>query len=726
MSYVNRLKEEMVRARQRIDFDLKGASALEAKPVDVATATEIDDRRRFLRESAGQAPLANRLLERILEGNELQPINYLARGVQASKAVARIAMRDPVEGMEGWGTGFLIAPGVMITNNHVLRNRESASASRAQFNYQVDAGGAPQEPEVFDFDPDGLFFTHAQLDFTVVAVRGGADLAGYGYLPLLGTTGKVLEGEWLTIIQHPGGQRKQIAVRENRLIKKSADVIWYTTDTTGGSSGSPVFSNDWFVVALHHMGVPVMRDGRIQTLDGTDWDGIDETRVKWEANEGIRVSRIVETLQQALPDHPLLAPMYEATPETARMVLAAESAPISRPAVSSTSSANSVPPMNRSVSFTLPLKINAEIRSDDTIAIINAQYAGAAGAGVAESSLTLEKTSPKKKPATAAFDAPFDANYETREGFVRTFLGAGFTVNLPTLSAALEEAAAELIGKPGQHELKYHNFSVVMHAARRFAIYSAANISFGNRFEMSRPQDVWREDPRIKKEAQITNFYYRKNLFDRGHLTRREDLEFGKTAKAALASAADTCHWSNCVPQHERFNQGKELWQGLERHVLETSIIEGHVNANVVTGPLLDEDDPVFADFPKIQYPVRFWKVITALDGAGKPFATAFVMDQSETIKKFGLKEADVPISPYKTYQVSIKEVERLTQLTFTYDDAGVSKSLSVYDPLAKGVPEKLKKQRARTTGFSESTLAASDAPAGYLPLDQLESVYIG
>lgn len=32
--------------------------------------------------------------------------------------------------------------------------------------------------------------------------------------------------------------------------------LYYATDTLKGSSGSPVFSDQWFVVALHRRGVP--------------------------------------------------------------------------------------------------------------------------------------------------------------------------------------------------------------------------------------------------------------------------------------------------------------------------------------------------------------------------------------------------------------------------------------------------------------------------------------
>ena len=97
-------------------------------------------------------------------------------------------------------------------------------------------------------------------------------LSDYGCLPLLDFVGKAAAGEWLTIIQHPDGERKQLCVRENQLFKRGNDVLWYSTDTKPGSSGSPVFNNDWYVVALHHKGVAEQKNGVAQTVDGQDYE----------------------------------------------------------------------------------------------------------------------------------------------------------------------------------------------------------------------------------------------------------------------------------------------------------------------------------------------------------------------------------------------------------------------------------------------------------------------
>jgi len=146
----------------------------------------------------------------------------------------------------------------------------------------------------------------------------------------------------------------------------------------------------------------------------------------------------------------------------------------------------------------------------------------------------------------------FDGDYSNRKGFDTAFLRPGKQdgqVFLPQLSPALAKKAAPLIASPKDNVLPYRHFSVVMHKARRFAIHSAANVDFKGRFQLTRPKDVWRFDPRIAPEAQVGEAFYTNNQFDRGHLTRREDQEFGATQAQAIDAALDTCHWSNCTPR---------------------------------------------------------------------------------------------------------------------------------------------------------------------------------
>ena len=60
-----------------------------------------------------------------------------------------------------------------------------------------------------------------------------------------------------------------MALRQNQVVDIFDLYVTYQTDTATGSSGAPVFNDQWDVVALHHSGVPEIRDGKWMTLTGT-------------------------------------------------------------------------------------------------------------------------------------------------------------------------------------------------------------------------------------------------------------------------------------------------------------------------------------------------------------------------------------------------------------------------------------------------------------------------
>jgi endonuclease G len=721
------LQEQILKAsRRKGDWDVSAAAtrAKNSKPEELNSAKLLENRRNFLTQSLGETRGISEFHERIIQGNELQDVNYLARGARAAEAVARVAMREPNGRLAGYGSGFLVTPKLFLTNHHVLPTQESSLRSAAEFRFERDIASRLLDPVSFDFAPGNFFFTSEALDFTVVAVaptsdRDGSPLATFGYLPLVETLGKVVQGEWLTIVQHPNGERKQVCVRENQLIRIQDDVVWYSTDTLGGSSGSPVFNNDWIVVGLHHSGVPERNaEGRIQTIDGRDWDEQrdGEDKIKWCANEGIRVSRIVQTLREAHSAHPLLEPVFRATPAEAH------SATYSYPTTTNP------PPTAMNTTANRRITVQLEITPEGAVSLLPSS-----GARL-ESALFERTTGPAAR--RERIDVPFDANYKKRKGFLPDLLGTGTKrVNLPILSADLVAAAAKLLEAPTDYELKYHNFTIVMHETRRLAIYSAASVRGDQRYQKLERGDYadegdWRRDPRIPAKAQLENFYYKGNRFDRGHLSRNEDLEFGPTTTKAIQSALDTFHYTNIAPQHDAFNRSNvhrgddargldiALWGQLEKHILEQSIFVNPYAAQIFSGPVLDEGDPIMDTFPDIPYPVRYWKVLAALDSNRKLFATAFLLDQSDVIDRLGLAEA-APIGAFKTYQVPIAEVERLTGLEFT---SGGSVSLSKVDPLESTAVRRRPHRRPAPGGLHES--ATFDLiPDGYLPVEDLSQI---
>jgi V8-like Glu-specific endopeptidase len=64
----------------------------------------------------------------------------------------------------------------------------------------------------------------------------------------------VEKGQRVNIIQHPAGLPKQVSFQNNFVEYSDHQVVQYLTSTLRGSSGSPVFNDEWEVVALHHAG----------------------------------------------------------------------------------------------------------------------------------------------------------------------------------------------------------------------------------------------------------------------------------------------------------------------------------------------------------------------------------------------------------------------------------------------------------------------------------------
>ena len=244
-------------------------------PSEIDTPERIAMRKKIINPRDGLA------FERVFGENDLFPISYFEAGLIAAKPVCRIEVRDRIGRILGHGTGFLVSSKLLLTNNHVLENEDSALFSVAQFNYEMDLDQKERPIKSFRFKPNTLFITDQKLDFTLVAIEevsaDGTKPSDFGFLPLLPQKGKVLLGEYVSIIQHPSGAPKAIALRNNKITDIFDDYIHYLTDTQPGSSGSPVFNDQWIVVGLHHAGVPDPNDN-----------------TKYISNEGIRISSILK------------------------------------------------------------------------------------------------------------------------------------------------------------------------------------------------------------------------------------------------------------------------------------------------------------------------------------------------------------------------------------------------------------------------------------------------
>jgi V8-like Glu-specific endopeptidase len=244
--------------------------------------------------------------ERYLGTNDLMGVAFLQEGLRVSRTVARIWVDVAAGQPHAYGTGFMVSPRLLMTNNHVLGDKDVARRSLAEFGYELAYDGQALPTASFRFDPDTFFFTDRDLDYAVIAVQAsastGKNLADFSYNLLSEEQGKAIAAQWGNIIQHPSGGPKQVSLRENQIVDVLPNFLHYKSDTAPGSSGSPVYNDLWEVVALHHSGVPQKTaDGHIMAMNGQAWrPEMGDDQIKWIANEGVRISCIIAHLRDQL------------------------------------------------------------------------------------------------------------------------------------------------------------------------------------------------------------------------------------------------------------------------------------------------------------------------------------------------------------------------------------------------------------------------------------------
>ncbi|HEX8521086.1 MAG TPA: DNA/RNA non-specific endonuclease [Tepidisphaeraceae bacterium] len=696
--------------------------------------------------ATGDPDRARRTLERFIGGNDLVSINYLVRGMIAGESVCRIRLHNSNGKLVGYGTGFLIGLGVVMTNHHVLSSADEAAYAKCDFNYQLDERDSECSSCSFICEPRRLCHANKELDFAVVAVAetsedGKTPLSKFRWLPLRAEPGKAAPGEYLSIIQHPNGERKQVCVRENKLLKYDDKTVWYQTDTVPGSSGSPVLNNLWQVVGLHHSGVPKMDgQGRWLAKNGKRWDpSMDETEVDWIANEGIRISQICAYLQARLGNNTLiqgvlraedpLPPHDEATMERADRVTKTV--------------------RDGKILINVPIEIGISVGGmgpgSDGPARAAAAATTAAGAAARDGASVNGNGNGNgngnangngfghvRVDGAAVESVDIDqSNILQRPGYNTKFLGTGdLEVPLPTVTdSKLKNQVLEwnYKGKKGR-ELKYYNYSVLMHEQRKMAFVAAVNID-GNKLQDvgKREGDQWYPDPRVGDRQITTKDFYSVQLreaagralnpFDRGHLVRRLDGTWGASVAIAKRNGDDTFHYTNCTPQFWKFNQGSgsgaaRLWAGLEDYVL-AHAAKG-MKLSVFNGPIFDaprakmddgdgtpypdpsgdrEEDPKLLE---VSIPRWFWKVMAWKNEEDQLSASAYLLSQEAFLDKIDdleeMKLRPLTEAQARAFQVSFAALEKLTGISFkvlrdaddlSHEAMDIARPLTSFDDLA-------------------------------------------
>lgn len=140
----------------------------------------------------------------------------------------------------------------IFTCNHVVGSESEAKNAEVTFDFE---GKNPGQSGVI-LRPDDVFRTHKKLrmDYTFVAIQKDNYFVKSQITPImLDQEINLTTGEFICIVQHPGGKPKQLS--QDRISSVKRPYIKYEADTKSGSSGSPVFtSKDMKAIAIHLSG----------------------------------------------------------------------------------------------------------------------------------------------------------------------------------------------------------------------------------------------------------------------------------------------------------------------------------------------------------------------------------------------------------------------------------------------------------------------------------------
>ena len=712
--YVSKVKDGAKQIKSE-GYDVVN-EVLSEKTSNIIAPEKSYEKRREMLEASSIEPV-DFAMERAIGKNDSVYSNFIELIASAKEKVGRIAVKEGITTVST-ATGFMVSERLLLTNWHVFEDmpEDEVADSEVQFYFELDVMGRETQPVTFRLSPHEFYFSDKPLDYCLLAVEprditDTFDLSQIGYLFLDPMIGKLLHDveedeektELLNIIHHPNGERKQLSIRENQLIDMQPNSIWYKSDTAPGSSGAPVFNDQWQVVALHHMGVPkksedgkhyLDRDGNI--IEVIDGDKVDLAKVHWIANEGIRISVLLKHVFEHFPDDQFIEgikiapPTFIARPFGRQGVVVPPpngkkkpietfpqrnpvSAPPSQKPVTQTNHQNQ-PTMNDSsnVQISFPASL-VEANGNVTIHINNKLSLPLA------SSSQENGSSSEVKPATPMLsDGLFEIkrlekefDFSVCEGYQSDFLG--IDIPMPRPKAALQKFLARIIDT-NETLLKYHHYSVYHHAVRKMPVISAINVDGDpdKRKDETKRKDTWLRDTRLDFEVQLNDKFYRNSGFDKGHLSRREDANWGSTPADAKKFADLTCFYTNACPQVGKLNQSRQkgLWGRLENMIFEKGVaIESGMDSkiSVFNGPIFKEDDRVYKG---IQIPMEFWKVVLwfrEVEEELKLQATAFRLSQADIVdnvqfEKLGFDEN----TEFQPFQISIKKLEELTHLDFS------------------------------------------------------------
>lgn len=620
--------------------------------------------------------------ERAIGHNDSLYSNFIELMALTKRKVARIVIKENNKEI-GCATGFMISKNLMLTNWHVFQNKEVATTSEAHFFYEYDNLGNKIDPVKFKMD-DSKFYNNKELDYCFVGIApkditNEFLLEDIGYLYLEKAVGKIGEVgvEKLNIIHHPLGDYKQTSIRENLFVGIDDTKIYYETDTAQGSSGSPVFNDQWQVVGLHHKSIAKMTDDGKYYLDKEnnripEYDGkIDITKVIWLKNEGIRISSILKHLTEKNLNDPIIAEIDQ-LPKQEILSFSINKTSRKIP-IQSPKEDESIMETNKSSNILISVPVDA-LSSEKTIdislstknlSVVATVPAGPKNGNGSSNEFLLELAKTSKEDGI---------DFSSCRGYISDFLEKDVPMPMPK---SKQEIA---LLKDKSMVLKYFNYSVIFNAVKRMPVISAVNVSGDAdlRIDNTKRSDDWLRDARIDKVCQLDDKFYTHSNFDKGHMSRYEDAKWTSPSSKEneLRNGIYTCFYSNACPQVPELNRASGVWGKLEKAVLEKGIKKqtdkDEIKMTVFNGPIFNnETDKIFRG---VRTPMEFFKIIVWLDDDKNLKATAFKLSQKlllddvhfDESMRMDLEALDIDKAiQFKNYQCTVKSIQEATGIDF-------------------------------------------------------------
>jgi endonuclease G, mitochondrial len=188
-------------------------------------------------------------------------VGFLIEGIRQAISVCRIE----TSAGKALGTGFLIDNNLLLTNYHVLQTETStpdninANAREIvlRFGYFTAETGGATKGQTFRLEQNQPMVQHSptdKLDYVLLRVEDKIIKTSEIKKAECEFNNLLAERMTLAILQHPDGESMKLAVSSDGItsVQPQTGLVQYLTRTSGGSSGSPCFNENWKVVALHH------------------------------------------------------------------------------------------------------------------------------------------------------------------------------------------------------------------------------------------------------------------------------------------------------------------------------------------------------------------------------------------------------------------------------------------------------------------------------------------